>query len=577
MSDDQYPVQPPEPASGFEPTTAEPATAEPATAEPTAAEPTTAEPTTAEAPFTASDPTPPVPTGSAAYAGVRWAQPAAPDASPAATGPYGVPLASPVIETPGGSGGRRGLVVVGAVAAVAVLGVGGALAYQAVLGGGGAQPESALPSTTVAFVKVDLDPAGSQKVDAIRFLRKFPELKAKIASEDTDLRKAIVDAVQDEGVLTDVDYATDIEPWLGQRFGVGVIPGAEGADPTVAVVLAVTDEGKARESISRLADSSESACSVGSEYAVCAHDQAQLDAVLAATEQGSLAGSADFAKDMDALGEDGIAAAWGDLGRARSVLAAAVDASGAPVDLPEGSLDRLQGRGVMALRFDGPHLELAGRAIGLGSEVQLSTDTTSVANLPADTLATLSVAGLGTMLDQAWPQVQEQFGDGGTLEQLEQQTGFSLPEDLVKALGSHLSVAFGGMDAGEPRVALVTDGDRDVLDLIVDQTSAMFGAPQGAVTLVEDGEESVLALSPEYADEVKNGSGLADSQVFKDAVPHADGSQVVLFADIAGLSSAMGAEDLSGDAAAAKSLSALGLSVQRDGEDATFTLRLSTR
>ena len=50
----------------------------------------------------------------------------------------------------------------------------------------GAQPAEALPSTTVAYVSVDLDPSGSQKIDAFRTLNKFPAFKDKVGIHSVD-------------------------------------------------------------------------------------------------------------------------------------------------------------------------------------------------------------------------------------------------------------------------------------------------------------------------------------------------------------------------------------------------------
>ena len=65
--------------------------------------------------------------------------------------------------------------------------VGGGVVGLLVVGGGawaamsffqqGSQPAEALPSTTIAYASVDLDPSGSQKIDAFKTLEKFPAFK----------------------------------------------------------------------------------------------------------------------------------------------------------------------------------------------------------------------------------------------------------------------------------------------------------------------------------------------------------------------------------------------------------------
>ena len=116
-------------------------------------------------------------------------------------------------------GRGRTVALVGGILAIVAVGAGGAFAFQQV-SGGGAQPESVLPANTLAFAKVDLDPSAGQKLDAIRFIRKFPDAKGEV-KEDSDLREVVFKSLQDDGQLKGVDYAKDIEPWLGQRIGFG--------------------------------------------------------------------------------------------------------------------------------------------------------------------------------------------------------------------------------------------------------------------------------------------------------------------------------------------------------------------
>ena len=54
--------------------------------------------------------------------------------------------------------------------------------------------------------------------------------------EDGDLRKEIFEELQEDGEFEGVDYAQDVEPWLGQRVGVALLPGTDGGEPEVAEV-----------------------------------------------------------------------------------------------------------------------------------------------------------------------------------------------------------------------------------------------------------------------------------------------------------------------------------------------------
>src|SRR5580765_6966660 len=112
---------------------------------------------------------------------------------------------------------RKTLYVAGGiVGAVAV--VGGAAAWAATsFFGTGPQAATALPSSTVAYVSVDLDPNGAQKIAAFKLLRKFPGLAKQIGSTD-DLREKIVDGISGAAGCK-VDFATDVKPWIGDRAG----------------------------------------------------------------------------------------------------------------------------------------------------------------------------------------------------------------------------------------------------------------------------------------------------------------------------------------------------------------------
>ena len=130
-------------------------------------------------------------------------------------------------ETPaaasGGGGRRRALLIGGGVAALALVGVGAFAAFQ--FFATGAQPSEALPATTIGYASIDLDPSGAQKVEALRTLNKFPAFKDELGLDtDDDLRKALFDRIQGgEDACANLEYARDVESWLGNRAGVAMI------------------------------------------------------------------------------------------------------------------------------------------------------------------------------------------------------------------------------------------------------------------------------------------------------------------------------------------------------------------
>ncbi len=481
-------------------------------------------------------------------------------------------------------GRRRASVIGGGVLALAVAGGAGAYAVSA-LGGGGDQPEVAVPSSAFALVRVDLDPAAGQKLDALRFARRFPDVGSKLGSGD-DPRKAIFEALTKDSTQSG-DYARDVEPWLGQRAAVAVVPGVQPEDdPVPLVVLSVTDAAAARTGLAKVAGAGR--CVVSGDFAVCAKDAGLAQRAVTDAGRSSLADDAGFADAVAANGEDGVALAWADLAKARSAVPALAGAlrSAGPQAGMLGSLaggGDLKGRVVAALRFDGPNLEVAGRVDG--APLPAATGPSGVGDLPAGTLVALGTGGADAIVNSAWAQLRSTLDAQGGADALDGQVaairdqyGITLPGDLSAALGRRATVAFGGLTDGAPGIAVRASGTPEAVAKLVTTASALAS---GAATLspVPAGSDPVGATSMAYADEDATGSGLGSTKVFTDAVPGFKDAQQVVFVDVAGLLG-LAKDTLGADAAAVRNLqpiAAVGLTGSRDGAAATFDLRLTTR
>src|SRR4051794_20224246 len=128
---------------------------------------------------------------------------------------------------------------------VALLGVGAGAWAALSFFQQGAQPAEALPSTTVGYVSIDLDPAGGQKIDAFRTLNKFPAFKNDVGVNSVDdIRRKVGEAMLSDTGCSDLSYSHDIEPWLGERAAAAAVD-VGGDKPDYVVVVQVKDEGKA--------------------------------------------------------------------------------------------------------------------------------------------------------------------------------------------------------------------------------------------------------------------------------------------------------------------------------------------
>ncbi len=437
------------------------------------------------------------------------------------------------------SGPRRGrrLAVVGGALAVATL-TGAGIAVGMALSGGGGQPEDVVPAGAVFYADVDLDPSAAQKVNAVRFLRSFPAVEDAIGSGE-DLRASVVDALFDSlSEASDIDAATQIDPWLGSRYAVAVLD-VDG-EPEPMVVLQTTDTAEAEAALPGLLDGS-AGFTVVDDYVVIAQSQQTAEQLASSGAQAPLSEDASFTDAMGSLG-DGVATVYLDQGGAGDLLRSGLGRLGGVPGLgtfgssATGLVDGTLGA---VVRFEPDALEVvasADTALDAPSEAVESL----VATLPETTVAALGVAGAADSVDEQWRALSEALdsvGGADVAKTARQRFGLRLPEDIKTLLGDDVVVA---VDTQSPDQVLPGLGVRSLgdpaaaADLVVrlqpllDQAAAGLGV---VATATDDG--LVVATTPEYADRLAAGQGgLGASAVFTRAVPDASSAQVVLFVNL---------------------------------------------
>ena len=220
----------------------------------------------------------------------------------------------PLAPGPRRGSGRRRTAIVGGLALTGALVTGGVWAWNAWFSQG-PQPAEALPASTLAYASIDLDPSGAQKVEAIRFLRKFPAFKDEIGLDtDDDVRKEIFTRIQDEGACENLDYEDDIEPWLGDRFAFAAVDlGDDG--PAPVLVAQIKDEDKAADGLdklvacgSKVAGESEEigGYAFNGDWVVLAETEAIAKDVVTDAKDEPLSEDSDYTKWTDASGDPGI-------------------------------------------------------------------------------------------------------------------------------------------------------------------------------------------------------------------------------------------------------------------------------
>jgi hypothetical protein len=461
------------------------------------------------------------------------------------------------------------------------------------LSGGGAQPEDALPAGAVAFAKVDLDPPAGQKIDGFRFLRKFPVLRERIPL-DGDVRKVLFESFAEQAGWQDIDFDTEVDPWLGDRLGVAGYPAPDGEQNTApgVVALQVTDAAKAEEGLRRLVAASQDGVGgtapvgfvVEDDYALLAESQELAKAYARKAAEKTLADDERYAADVAELG-DGVAAVWVD-------NAAATGAMGLWGLLGVGSdpdLRSAAGRTTMVARFDGPDIfELVGSASDVGPGGWATHPVTGLGDLPESSVLAAGLADgeelAPRLVDAARAATSGQ--DGGEtfdemLAQVESETGIRLPADLAVLLGDNLVAALDRAthDGGSLQTAVKVRTDAGRAEVVIQRLVA--GEPDLVLRTSADGY--VLGTSKSHADRVLAGDGtLGEHPAFQKALPDLTDADLAVWADPAGVVEALfGGWGTSGDAAEESGLEPIagtGLTASsREDGTGTFRFRIVAR
>lgn len=466
-------------------------------------------------------------------------------------------------EPPTQSTSRPALLIALAIVAALVIG-GGAWAATRMLGGGGDQPASALPEETAAYVRLDINPQVGQKIAAVRFFEGLDDDVLETLRDEDIRAKAFEWMAEEDEAFAAINYEEDIEPWLGDRLALGLVP--NGSDePYFGIALQVKDEEAADEGLTTLqeaaADSGEASEGLDwyfhGDYVVLTTAGA-VDTLQEMTEAGTLADKNTFGEDMDALGDEGVLSAWVDAeplaDLAGSSMAEESLDSAAGMD-PSGALGSMAGtsqlaeqmatgRFAAALRFSEDSIELSGVTRGMdGMGVDGGDSGHLILDLPEDTVGAFSLEHGDQFVAQGYEMLKAQAPEeAAEAEAQAAQAGFALPEDIQTLVGSSLvlSVGPGVLDLVDPedfnaweiayRAETDTDAAQDVLTRALDLT----GQPDLDQFLVRDESDGVLTLgvSQSYVDAVASGGDLGDSAIFQSAVPNAADADSVFYVNV---------------------------------------------
>ena len=481
-----------------------------------------------------------------------------------------------------GNDNRKRLIALGAVVAGGAVIAGGAWAATSFFATG-SQPAQALPDSTIAYVSVDLDPSGGQKIEAIKTLRKFPGFTDKINLQtDDDLRERLFEEITKSGECEGLDYAADVKPWLGSRAAVAAVDLGED-QPAPVGVIQVTDAGKAEDGVAKLIETCGGTAQGGSDagagtdvggwvvdgdWMVLAETKEIAQQVVDAAAGSTLADDASYAQWTGEAGADGFmsfyvakaaakylddAAGMGSMFGAMSPMGA-MGMTGAqssetggevPPELQQ-MIDDFDGAAA-TVRFNDGSVEVEYAMSNYQKDMTKFLDSKEgvdlVAGLPEDT-----VAALGFSLDKGWAQavldyVKSTAPDQSDsideqLAQFENETGLAFPEDVETLLGEGMTISLGsGIDPdaianggpGEIPAGIRIKGDPAAIQAVLDKIAAQAGpdvAPYLQVTGSDD--VAVLALQDDYRSTLESGGDLGGTDDYSKVVA-GDDAQTVLY------------------------------------------------
>ncbi len=430
---------------------------------------------------------------------------------------------------------------------------------------GGDDPASAVPRDAPIYFEATVRPEGSLRDDALAAAGKVLQTDDPEAKIEELVAKAFADS--DDPKL---DYARDIEPWLGEKVAAwfSAPSGNSSAEEANGVgIISAKDEDKAREAVDRAISSSSDkfterefegvSYKAGPDGAVAVTDgwvlagtEPALKRTITAIDGDSLAETDRYKDAIDELEDDRLAHFFVD---SKAFVDAALKAD------PEAAAQFEQFRSLFPLDKLGP---VTGSFSANGDRLAVDAVTTAegaevfkrfgaltgtgstplLGELPGDAWAALGSPKLGETARAIYQQAAGAFGGAAIEEQLRSQLGLDLEQDVFSWIGDVALFARGStvdtIDGG--LVIQVTDQDRaatafgkligvlrtrggvDARPTQVDGAEAAFevalpDAPKPLV-IARSTERVAIAYGPDAAKEALSpGAKLSDSDLFGEA------------------------------------------------------------
>ena len=265
------------------------------------------------------------------------------------------------------------------------------------------------PPGAPVFVEGTLQPEGELKSNT----EAIAEQVAGIDNLGEYVVEKLEASARDEG--EPVDFAKEVEPWLGERAGVFFEQLEEGSEFSGAgAIVESTDTAATQEFVDKHGKDSEGqVVGMVGDFLVVAEDQKVLDEVEEASEGESLAGEDTFSKAISAASDGSLADVYVDVGKL-------IDQSGGQIDptarqiLQNAGIDPSEATAVASVVPGSDQVAVEFSSDLAGQEAPTGDASSLLGELPGDAFAGIAVSGFGKQLSEAIDSLDKQ-GIPGTI------------------------------------------------------------------------------------------------------------------------------------------------------------------
>lgn len=374
-------------------------------------------------------------------------------------------------------------------------------------------PAALTPPGSVVFVEGTVRPEGSLKSD----VDSIASTVAGIDNLGEFVAGKLEDSARDDG--QPFDYATEVEPWLGDRAGVSFARLEDGdlSDPLIAVES--TDPGATQVFVDKQAEGSDDpfrdasyegvefkvggseddAIGVVGDLLVIAEDERAFKAAVDASEGESLADEARFADAIASVSEGSLADVYVDVAGLLEQGDVEIEDQVLKV-LQEAGIDPREATAVASLVPGADQIEIDVRSDMSEAEVQGADAPELLGELPADSFAAFAFGGIGEQLEKVLDEIDAEGIPGqvppNQLKSGLKEAGIDL-DSFVGSLQDIGAFAVGSSEASlGGALVLTTEGSR-ATNTVANIGMLLRGAGVSGVTALSGNASGFSVRSPD--------------------------------------------------------------------------------